>query len=797
VRIGVAVIALALAARAEAQAFPARSGETGILDVPDAESSGPGGGQLAAELRLDHRPGVPDDVGALPLYAVGGFSERLDIGFTVRESGQAGDPRPARILFGAAAKLRLWAPGGPVPGAALSFVADRVNERAIAGGRLALSTTRSGPFRMAAFVGAEAEASGLKNGGVTAGVAASIALARGLDLAAEALTGPRGENFGAALRFQASPTLGVALGGNYFPQEEGFRFAVTFAAAPPPRRSSPQTAATPAAAPNEVAVGAPRFLDDRPRFRLRIPYSGALALAAGARRVQHGPPTSRGAVASAPAAQPDGGAAPTKSAAPTLEDLAEAQLREQEPLAAAREARVRTAAEQLDERERETFAERKRLEDREGKLEEREQQLALREQRMPRAAPTLQQRQLESVETQLAFQERQLFAQERSFLPSIEMAEGRERAATAREQAEAAEAARLAAAAKAATTRGEELDLRKQALSAKNRQLAGLEGRLIAKGERIDALERQLRDRRERLDAWQRRLDTRTQRLDLREQVESKSPPAAAPQKPAETTAAPKDKPAFVMVVKSPTAIQKTGDAAAPAGDADSATHPGIAVEKSVVAATVVMFPSSTAPMSELDRETVDNLAKLAAKQRLELLVWARAKDPATLPEAQRRADELRQRVVTAGPLDPKQVVIRVTTRPGAQRVDVVLSALREVAKPVGAAPAPTRAAPTLQGGESGKRQIRDAVVAAQPSIEACVGEHLASRRAQRAEGVLKVQVSAQGRVTKVVTGGDALAGDELEVCLAGASATWQFPTGETDYAVDVPITVMPGGSSK
>ncbi len=142
----------------------------------------------------------------------------------------------------------------------------------------------------------------------------------------------------------------------------------------------------------------------------------------------------------------------------------------------------------------------------------------------------------------------------------------------------------------------------------------------------------------------------------------------------------------FVMVVKSPTAIVKER-AAVSAGPAGSgAVQPGAAVEKAVAAATIVTFSSPSAELSELDRETIDNIAKLAAKERCELLIWARAKDPSLMGEAQRRATEIRTRVIAVAQLAEKQIVTRITTRPGAQGVDVVVSALRDSAKP--AAPA-------------------------------------------------------------------------------------------------------------
>jgi hypothetical protein len=221
-----------------------------------------------------------------------------------------------------------------------------------------------------------------------------------------------------------------------------------------------------------------------------------------------------------------------------------------------------------------------------------------------------------------------------------------------------------------------------------------------------------------------------------------------------------------------------------------------VAVEKAVIAATVVMFPTPATQLSELDRETLDNIAKLAAKSQGELLIWARAKDPSLVAEAERRAAEIRARATTAGPLDASRITTRVTMRPGATGVDVVVSALRETAKPRTEAPE-TGGAPRLEPGESGKRQLRDAVVAAQPSIEACVGEHLQRRHAQRGEGLLKVSVSPQGRVTKVIASGGDLSGEELDACLAAAAAAWRFPGGEAAYAVDVPITVMAGGNAR
>jgi hypothetical protein len=787
--VALAVALPATGALAQSALFPARSGDSGLLDVPDAEAQGVGHGLLGLEYRVDRVKGSSPDFGPLPLYAVGGLLDKLDFGVTMREGGQPSDPRPARLVFGGALKLQLLGARGNVPAVAVGLTADRVNRDEVMGGRLVLSTHPDRPIRFSAFAGGEAG----KDAGVTYGGALAFRVSRDTDAVLEGLGGPRGENYGAALRFRAAATLGVGLAFNYFPGERGFRVSIGLGFGPQPRREvAPAPAPGPGAAAPAPEVSAPAaFADDQPRFRLKLRISDATS--PEPRSLRFGPftPPSAAGAASRPSAPG------VRAAAPSLEDLAEAQLKEQEALADARERRVRATGEQLDAREKAAQEGARKLEDAERDLASREQQLDVREKRapVPKGPPAQQQRQLESLEAQLASQERNLGAQERSFVPAIDAAQGREREAAAREDAERREASRLAASVSGASSRALQVEVRKQALAARNRQLASLEARLVAKGERIDVLERQLRARSERIDAWQRRLDARADRIDLAEKraAEERAAPAGAP-RPAEAKAgAAGAKAVFVMVVKSPTAIVKERAAAPGTAAPDAALHPGVMVEKAVAAATMVMFATPASRISELDREAVEGIARLAARERCELLIWARAREPGLMGEAQRRAAELRTLVLAAGPLEGKQVVTRLTTRPGAEAVDVVVSALRETAK----APAPAAAAPppSLLSGETGKRQIREAVQAAQPSIEACMGEIVSQKNLQRAEGVLRLTVSAQGRVTKVAAGEGDLSGTSLEECLGAASRAWLFPPAEGEYAVDVPITVLRGGS--
>ena len=774
---GTCLALLAAAPRARAGAHPTRSGETGFVEVPSAEVVGAAGSVLGMEVRLDRISGDSTRFGPFPVYGVAGIAERLELGFSIRQWGAAGDELPQRTTILGAAKLKIASATPSSPALAADVVVDQLNFRPVVASRLVASTELL-TIRLGAFAGGEFGPGGGRKSGATAGGALAVALDDRTEGIAEATWGPRGTNLGLASRWRVRPNASVQLGLNYLPGSEGFRVSLGLAFTPRRRPLPPRAGAVPLpVAPQQLPAEA-AFRDDRPRFRLRLHEGGAASQGQG-RRLQHGPLELASLTRVGPAAP---GA---KATVPSLEELAETQLREQEALADARERRVRSTSEQLDARENAALARGKQLDARETELGARERQLEERERRTAAAgAPTQQQRQLESLEAQLASRERELGAEERSMGVALDAAEGREREAASREDAERRELTRLTASLAGAATRPLVLEIRKQVLGGRNRRLSALEARLVARSERVDALERRQRLREERLDVSSRRLDTRAERLDLLERRAAEPRPV--------TPARSKDRPAFVMVVKSPTAILKEGATAAPAPAPGTPLHPGAAVEKAVAAATIVAFATPASELAELDRETVESIARLAAREQCELLIWARAKDPSLMGEAQRRISELRARVVAVGPVPEGRVVTRITTRPGATGVDVVVSALRET-KASAAAPPP--AGPTLLSGESGKRQIREAVVAAQPAIEACFGAMLSERPVQRTEAALTLTISAGGKVLRVAASGTELAGDDLAACLTGAAGAWSFPTSDAEYKVEVPISVVQGGA--
>jgi hypothetical protein len=199
-------------------------------------------------------------------------------------------------------KLGLSAPSGLVPGLAIDVIGDRLNERGNVSARLIASTQRLGPLKLAAVGGAMARP--LSDVAPVGGAALDLALGRA-GLVVDALALPDGPKVGSALRFRVASVLGLSVGADWVPRDDGVRVSVGFAmlAAPPrQRRVSGAEGAKPVVPPPEPAREAPpEFLDDRPRFRLRIRPS-PLDLQPGHRHEQGGAqPVSAGPAAPAPA----------------------------------------------------------------------------------------------------------------------------------------------------------------------------------------------------------------------------------------------------------------------------------------------------------------------------------------------------------------------------------------------------------------------------------------------------------------------------------------------------------------
>lgn len=753
-----AVLLAALPAAGQST-FPTRLGESGLLDVPDAEALPRGSGRLAGELRYDRLPNAPHQVGPLPLALGIGLGAGLEAAAAMRQGGLPGDPGSSETIFSAALKLAGLEASGLWPALGLDATLDRFNAQGVGALRALASTSDIGRLRFAAFAGVESPTRKLDLG-ATGGLATSIQIRNDLDGVLEALASPRGPMVGAALRFTSASRAGLSLGVSWLPRDEGFRVSLGVALVHSPRRKAGAAPAPvkKAVVAEPVKPAGPRFTDDRPRFRMRI---AAVAPDGETSRRNH---------YSVP---PDTGADPRLAGATPA---SAADRRDKELLARADELdarlrRLQSAEAALGNRAERLAAERLRAEARERELQIRSAVLDGRERPLRARGPAgPKEGQLAEAEERLRAQESELAGQERAALEQADLAERRERTARAHEQER--EAAPVAAG--AAADRTSQTEARERSLEARDAWLAALEERLTATRDRLDRVEAGQRLGGERLDLFERRLSTREDRLAL---VERRGAPA--PAAPATAPAAP-GAAAITLLVKPPASIVRGGEA----GAAGGAAAPG-AVDKATTATALAVLGTG-GTLRDADRDAILSVAREAARSGDEVLVWARAQNPGLIEEAARRAEEVKAMVLAEG-VPPSRVNTRATLRPSGKGIDVVVSALR-----VAAAEAPSVA---LQPGETGRRQVRDAVMQVRPDLERCARAELQRRGLSRAEIVLRLSVDAGGKVTSA-TGAPPFGGVPLDSCLGEAAGAWSFPGGEGGYTTEVPVTVLGEGGA-
>lgn len=749
------------AAAGGAVPFPTRQGEVGLLDVPSADVSEVGGGLMGGELRFDRTPGQPNAIGPLPLSLVFGLLNRVDGGFSMREGGFPGDRRSSTgLLFGSALKLQAFPASGSFPGAALSLTADRMNDLAVFGARLAASTADLGRIRFAAFAGAEGTA--FSDLGATAGLAAAVIHRSDLETVVEAVYGPQGSLFAGAFRWAFTPKVGVSLGLSYLPRDSSLRVSLGFSmAAASTRRKKPGAVEAPKPVVEaKAAPKGPTFLDDRPRFRMRI--ASVTPGDPGPRRLQHGPfgdPGRHSPTARPQALEP---ADPQQVRARDLESAGETLD--------ARERRLRSAEAALAARDERLAAERSRLEKRRADLEGMTERLDGRE-RQVKAAGKPGEREVALAETEEKLRQSEA---EQAAAAALARAEAERGAAREREQQQREQQAR--AQARGAPAKAG-LEAQEAAQASRRDLLSAYEDRLSATRARLEAVEKGLELQGLELDARERRLSAKEDRLlAMERRARARGAEVAAAPRAAPGPAAP-----LAMVLKAPSSILR--------GTGAAAVVPG-AVAKAVSAATVVALATPDQPLAATDKDAVESTARLAAQEKSELLIWARAQNPGLMEAAARRAEELKALAVAAG-MPAAGVTTRVTLRPSSNGIDVVVSAIRE-----GAAAAPTDRGPALAEGETGKRQLRDALAQVRPDIERCFQAAMSARRLDRAEVVLQLAVDASGKVESIAATGT-LGGGEVDRCLSDAASGWRLPSAPGGYSTEIPTSVVGTGGGR
>jgi hypothetical protein len=520
-RLSAIALGLALAAPAAgADRFPTRGGESGLLDVPDADTAPRGAGRLGLELGYAKPRGGPGDVAPLPLSLVTGFADGLEVGVALRQGGMPGDPQPSPSLFTGALKLRLADDTGWWPAFAVDVYADRFTDGGVLGSRLIASTPQIGRVRLAGYAGVEGHGPKPPTVGLTAGFAVETAIRRDMEVVLEAVGGPRGPMMGGALRFGVLRNAGLSVGASWLPSDGGVRLSLGFAisSAPPKAR---RTLLAPEA-PKPKATEAPRkpeepvFTDARPKFRLRLDTVTSPA-DAPRRHLQYAmaPETMKTVARSGP------------RKGPTPEQARARELDAQADGLDQREKRLHSAVGALAQRRERLASEGQRLQARETLLEGRGSAVDGRELKIPAAGkPTERELRLAALEDALRGTERELRLEEKQAGEAADATAARERAAEAREEstrAAALEAAASAPAADAATA--DALARRAKALQARDAHLAAVEAHVAATREQLEAVERTVHARADRLEAFEKRLSAKEERLSL---IEARTRPRSA-----------------------------------------------------------------------------------------------------------------------------------------------------------------------------------------------------------------------------------------------------------------------------
>jgi len=114
-------------------------------------------------------------------------------------------------------------------------------------------------------------------------------------------------------------------------------------------------------------------------------------------------------------------------------------------------------------------------------------------------------------------------------------------------------------------------------------------------------------------------------------------------------------------------------------------------------------------------------------------------------------------------------------------------------APPPPAAP-PAGAVSERERGELRERRLRDIIIAHGREMKSCVERQLKLMPDLRADGMLVIEVDANGMVPHAELLGADLAGTPLENCLRTVASRWRFPSNGRAYRIDAPVKVSGSG---
>ncbi len=273
VAIAAAAALFAFAGVARGEAF-ARRASLGLLDVPVAETIGLGNASFGVELHLERTP-QEWRASPLPLSVVGGIGPDFDLGFSARYGGLPGDGQAPVLLWTLGLKYSVVRAKGWRPLVALEAVVDRPNAALRPSMRAIVSSRSLGPLRLTGFAGAELDALGGTGVLPTAGAALAVRHGTGLEGVVEGLTTTGGWLVGAGARWAVLPNLGLSVSATWIPAEGVVRTSLGLSVfIGTPRLETPPQLVLPdareAGEAQKQTPDKPHYLDDRPRFRLKL-----------------------------------------------------------------------------------------------------------------------------------------------------------------------------------------------------------------------------------------------------------------------------------------------------------------------------------------------------------------------------------------------------------------------------------------------------------------------------------------------------------------------------------------------
>lgn len=98
----------------------------------------------------------------------------------------------------------------------------------------------------------------------------------------------------------------------------------------------------------------------------------------------------------------------------------------------------------------------------------------------------------------------------------------------------------------------------------------------------------------------------------------------------------------------------------------------------------------------------------------------------------------------------------------------------------------------TLLPGAAGRKQITTALAQTTRDIQRCVEAHLKRFPiAGKTQGVLVLSIDLRGRVSGSGIAEGPLKGSFVESCLRDAAKSWRFPSSDSDFELEVPLTLV------